>query len=187
MPRIPPLPESEWDEASAPTLQARTPGLEGRLGDNNIFSTLARHQPLMRAWLPLGGFLLGRGVLGARERELLILRTGYNCSSAYEWGQHVRISEGVGIGREEILRVAEGPDAPGWSAADAGLLRAADELHIDAKISDRTWAQLSEGHDERWLIELAMLVGHYHMVAFALNSLEVELDEGLEGLPRAAS
>ena len=28
-----------------------------------------------------------------------------------------------------------------------------------------------------------MLVGHYHLVAYALNSLEVELDEGLEGLP----
>jgi len=26
-------------------------------------------------------------------------------------------------------------------------------------------------------------VGNYHLVAFALNSLEVELDEGLEGLP----
>ena len=29
-----------------------------------------------------------------------------------------------------------------------------------------------------------MVVGHYHMVAFALNSLGVELDEGLEPLPR---
>jgi hypothetical protein len=28
-----------------------------------------------------------------------------------------------------------------------------------------------------------MLVGQYHMVAFALNSLGVELDEGLEELP----
>jgi alkylhydroperoxidase family enzyme len=85
--------------------------------------------------------------------------------------------------REEILRVARGPEAEGWSAADATLLRAADELHRDAKISDSTWAQLAEDHDDRALIELAMLVGHYHMVAYALNSLEVELDDGLEGLP----
>jgi hypothetical protein len=28
-----------------------------------------------------------------------------------------------------------------------------------------------------------MLIGQYHMVAFALNSLGVELDEGLEPLP----
>ena len=28
-----------------------------------------------------------------------------------------------------------------------------------------------------------MLVGHYHLVAFALNSLGVQLEPGLEGLP----
>jgi alkylhydroperoxidase family enzyme len=183
VPRIPPLPEAEWSEALRPTLQARPPGLHGRLGDNNIFSSFARHEKLLRSWLPFGGFLLGAGVLAPRERELLILRTGYNCRSPYEWGQHVRISEGLGMDREEILRVARGPEAVGWSSADSTLLRAADELHRDAKISDSTWAQLAEDHDERELIELAMLVGHYHMVAFALNSLEVELDEGLEGPP----
>jgi 4-carboxymuconolactone decarboxylase len=183
MPRLPPLPESEWQDDLRRILEARPPGLTGRLGDNNIFSTFARHGALLRAWLPFGGFLLGGGVLPARERELLILRTGYNCRSPYEWGQHVRISEGLGIDREEILRVAEGPDADGWSQADAALLRAADELHEHSKISDGTWAQLAESHDERYLIELTMLVGHYHLVAFTLNSLEVELDEGLEGLP----
>jgi alkylhydroperoxidase family enzyme len=183
MSRIPPLPESQWQGRVQSILQARPPGLQGRLGDNNIFATFARHEELLRAWLPFGGFLLGGGVLPARERELLILRTGHNCSSDYEWGQHVRISEGLGIEREEILRVAAGPEADGWSAADAALLRAADELHRDAKISDRTWAELAERHDERALIEIAMLVGHYHLVAYALNSLEVELDDGLEGLP----
>jgi alkylhydroperoxidase family enzyme len=185
MPRIPPLPEAEWDEETRPVLEASQPGLQGRLGDNNIFSTLARHPRLMRAWLPFGGFLLGRGVLPARERELLILRTACNCSSEYEWGQHVRISEALGIDREEIMRVARGPEADGWSPSERAMLLAADELHRDAKISQGTWAQLGEDHDDRGLIELAMLVGHYHMVAYALNSLEVDLDEGLESLPRA--
>jgi 4-carboxymuconolactone decarboxylase len=183
VPRIPPLPESEWGDGLRPILSARPPSLTGRLGDNNIFSTFARHEDLLCAWLPFGGFLLGGGVLPARERELLILRTGYNCHSAYEWGQHVRISEGLGLGREEILRVSEGSTAAGWSVADAALLRADDELHEHAKISEATWTQLAERYDESGLLEITMLVGHYHLVAYALNSLEVELDEGLEGLP----
>ena len=182
MARVPPLPESEWSDDVKGVLSASPRGFGVRLGDNNIFPTLARHSQLFRAWLPFGGFLLGAGVLGARERELLILRTGYNCDSSYEWGQHVRLSERLGIGREEIMRVAQGPGASGWSADDAALLRAADELHQSAKISDSTWRELSENYDERGLIEIAMLVGHYHMLAFALNSLEVELDEGLEAL-----
>ena len=74
-------------------------------------------------------------------------------------------------------------NADGWGAADATLLRAADELHAGSKISDATWSALAETYDERGLLEIAMLVGHYHLVAFALNSLEVELDDGLEGLP----
>ena len=184
MPRIPPLLEGDWDDDLRPILEAAPRRLEGgRLGDNNIFSSLARHKDLFRAWLPFGGYLLGGGTLPARERELLILRTGYNCGSSYEWGQHVRIAEAIGMDRAEILRVADGPDADGWSAADATLLRAADELHERSKISDQTWAALAETYDERGLIEIPMLVGHYHLVAYALNSLEVELDEGLEPLP----
>jgi alkylhydroperoxidase family enzyme len=184
MARIPPLSEPEWPDELRSVLDSTPRGMGGvRLGENNIFTTLSRHERLTRAWLPFAGVLLGAGVLPARERELLILRTGYNCDSAYEWGQHVRLSESLGIAREEIMRVAEGPQADGWSPSDASLLRAADELHERAKISESTWSELSESYDERALIELTMLVGHYHMVAFALNSLEVELDEGLEGLP----
>jgi alkylhydroperoxidase family enzyme len=183
MPRIPPLPEPEWSDELRRILDRRPPGFGTRLGENNIFTTFARHESLFLAWLRFGGFLLGGGVLPARERELLILRTGFNCGSSYEWGQHVRIAESVGIDHEEILRVAKGPQAEGWPLADAVLLEAADELHEDAKISERTWARLAASYDERGLIEITMLVGHYHLVAYALNSLGVELDEGLEGLP----
>src|SRR5438132_13774091 len=95
------------------------------------------------------------------------------CGSRRPWGWTAPRSCGC----------AEGPDAPGWSPGDASLLRAADELHADARISDATWAELADDYDERGLIEIAILVGHYHLVAFALNSLEVELDPALEGLP----
>jgi alkylhydroperoxidase family enzyme len=183
MPRLEPLPEPEWDDELRPILESRPAGFDVRLGDNNIFPTFARHGRLFRAWLPFGGFLLGGGVLSPRERELLILRTGHNCGSDYEWGQHARIAGALGFTPEELLRVAQGPAAQGWSEAEATLLRAADELHRDAKISQDTWRQLAAIHDERALIEIPMLVGHYHLVAFALNSLEVELDDGLEGLP----
>src|SRR5581483_12250882 len=109
VPRVPVLPEPEWSPEVRPVLESPTPAVGARLGDNNIFATIARHPGLFRAWLPLGGFLLTRGALPARERELLILRTGYNCASSYEWGQHVRIGEAAGLSREEILRVADGP------------------------------------------------------------------------------
>ena len=50
-------------------------------------------------------------------------------------------------------------------------------------MSEETWAALAETYDTEQLIEATMVVGHYHMVAFALNTFGVELDEGLEPLP----
>jgi alkylhydroperoxidase family enzyme len=184
-PRVPPLPPEEW--GSQPDLkrilEAVPGGVSRRLGDNNIFPTFAQHPELFRAWLPFGGFLLTAGKLPGHDRELLILRTAVNCESSYEWGQHVRISLDGGMERETVDRVPEGPDAEGWSPHEAALLRAADELHQRSRVSDDTWETLAETYDTQQLIEATMVVGHYHMVAFALNSLGVELDEGLEPLP----
>jgi 4-carboxymuconolactone decarboxylase len=185
MPRIPPLPPDEWSAELRLILERKPAPAHVALGEHNIFSTLARHEGLFVTWMRFAGYMLGRGVLPARERELLILRTAHNCRSDYEWGQHVRIALAAGVSRAEIERIAQGASAGDWTPADATLLQAADELHSDAKVSDATWAALAASFDERGLIEIVVLVGQYHLVAFALNSLEVEREQGLEGLPES--
>ncbi|MBO0730944.1 MAG: carboxymuconolactone decarboxylase family protein [Acidimicrobiaceae bacterium] len=150
-------------------------------GEANIFTTLVRAEGLARRWLPFGGKLLN-GKIPARDRELLILRTAWNCQGEYEWAQHVGIGLAAGLDQAEIERVPAGPDAF-HDAWDALLLRAADELHTDWCLSDPTWAGLAERYDTQQLIELPMLVGHYEMLAMALNSLGVPIDEGLPGFP----
>lgn len=181
-PRIAPLPPDERDERVQELLAGV--GLGRPNGEPlNIFTTLARHPRLFKRWMQFGGTLLMGGELPARDRELLILRTGWRTKSEYEWGQHVIIGKASGLTDEEIVRVTEGPDADGWSTFDATLLRAADELHDEACISDATWAALSERYDEHQLIEVPMLVGQYHLVGFTLNSLGVERDPGVEGFP----
>jgi 4-carboxymuconolactone decarboxylase len=178
-PRIDPLPSDEHDEEVQELLEGV--GVPGSFA-SNIFGTLVRHRGLFRRWLPFGGKLLS-GRIPARDRELVILRTAWLCQSNYEWGQHVLISQSLGLPDEEIARVPIGADVDGWSSFDRALLRATDELHNDACISDETWAALSTQYDEKQLIELPMLVGHYHLVAYTLNSLGVQLEPGLEGLP----
>jgi 4-carboxymuconolactone decarboxylase len=182
-PRVPPLSDDEPTGEIADILNALPPGADGPIGEYNVFRTLARHADLFKTWLPFGGYLLVGGTLPPTDRELMILRTAVRCRSSYEWGQHVRISERMGIDRETIDRVAEGAGATGWTEHQSVLLRAVDELHDDARISDETWSALAQEYDDTQMIELTMLIGQYHMVAFALNSLGVELDKGLESLP----
>jgi alkylhydroperoxidase family enzyme len=143
----------------------------------NIYRTIARHPDAAAAMVNLGRTLRG-GRLSARHREIIILRTGWNCQSAYEFAQHRRIALEVGMTLEELKRIQAGPDAPGWDSFEAALCRACDEVHADQIVSDETWAALSAEYDEQELIEATMLIGYYHLVSFVLNTLGVPIEEG---------
>ncbi len=177
-PRIEPLAEADRDDQARELLAGVGAGRA-----SNIFTTLVRHPGLFRRWSPFAGKLLRGGKLPARERELAILRAAWRCRAGYEWAHHVDIGRQAGLTTEEIDRVPAGPEASGWAPFDAAVLRAVDELHDDACLSDATWAALAERYDERQLIELPMLVGHYTLLAYTLNSLGVQPEEGSTTLP----
>jgi 4-carboxymuconolactone decarboxylase len=87
----------------------------------------------------------------------------------------------VAISKGEIARVKSGPEAEGWAELEAAVLRAVDELHSDACVTDNTWAVLAAHLGERQLIEVPMLVGQYHIVSFTLNTLGIQREPGLGG------
>ena len=147
----------------------------------NVFTTLARHRGLFRRWLWFAGGLMPGGTLPRADTELLILRVAHNAGSDYEWGHHERIGREAGLTEADIERVREGAGAEGWSERRAALLRAADELHQDRRMTDETWAALRPLLSDAQMIEVCMLVGHYEMLAMTLNSLEVEPDEAPVG------
>jgi 4-carboxymuconolactone decarboxylase len=174
--RIRPLPP-EGRDPEAKALIDRI----GSSSTDNTFDTLARHPSLLRTWMPFAAGMAVNGALPARVRELTILRTGWNCRSEYEFGQHAALARNAGVSDEEIARVKAGPKAQGWTELEAAMIRAADELHADACISDDTWALLATHLDQRQLIEVPILVGQYHLVAYMLNSLGIEREPGLGG------
>src|ERR671921_1021200 len=130
----------------------------------NIFRTLSRNEPLSRAFMALGGHILRGEAIPAREREIVILRTGWRSQSEYEFGQHTRIGLGVGLTTEEIGWLGDAGD-PSWSADDAALIAMVDELCADDVVSDGTWAALAERWSHEQLLELLVLAGYYRLVS----------------------
>ena len=144
--------------------------------------TLLRHPDLYQRITDLAVQLLGRGVLSPRDRELAVLRVGWLCQAPYEWGEHVRLAKQAGVTSEEIERVTQGASAPGWTDHEAALLRAVEELHDNAMMSDATWRALSGNLDDRQLIELPVLIGQFTLVAYLQNTLRLRLGQGNIGL-----
>ncbi len=176
-PKIRPKPVAEWDASIAAL--AGDPNSPGG-GTLNVFGTLANHPQLLKRWLVFGNHVLFKNSLSDRARELVILRTGWNCSSPYEWGQHIVIGRAVGITDDEVRAIADGPNAPSWADPERALLQAADELHTHSCIADATWSLLVEHLDDEQLLDLVFTVGQYHLVAMALNSCRVERDDGVD-------
>lgn len=152
----------------------------------NIFRTMAKHRGLADRFNRLGGYLLVKGLLPARERELVILRVGWRCGSVYEFGQHTVMSKPAGITDDEVRRLAQ-ESTDGWGDGDLDLIRFADELCTTNTVSDPTWERLTARWSDEEMIELLILGGFYRMVSGFLNSAGVELDPGVPGWPAPAS
>src|ERR1044071_9475388 len=96
-PRVPPVSdESSLDAEAREQLQATSLGPAV-----NIFRTLVLQPKLFKRWLVFANHVLFKSTLSPRDREILILRTGWRCRAEYEWGQHVIIGKAVGLNDEE--------------------------------------------------------------------------------------
>ena len=174
-PRILPLRDEEMDAETRETLKDRFE--TGAVF--NIFRTLARAPKGFKRFRLWGGYILSEhNDLPPRERELVILRTGYNWKAGYEWAQHERIGLNCGLTPDEVERIKVGPDAPGWGALDAALLKATDELTSDSFITEETWAKL-DVLTETQKMNLVFTVGQYTQVCMMLNTFGVQLDDDL--------
>jgi alkylhydroperoxidase family enzyme len=173
-PRIAPLQDDELTDEQREALKPMA--ANGR--PLNIFRTLARAPKALTRFQEWGAYVLSRrNSLPAREREILILRVGFLCKSGYEFTQHTRIALNEGLSAGEIAAIKAGANA-GWSAADAALIRAADELVGAHFVSDATWAELGEHFDEKQRMDVVFTVGQYTQVSMFLNTFGVQLDAG---------
>ncbi|MBV9060159.1 MAG: carboxymuconolactone decarboxylase family protein [Pseudonocardiales bacterium] len=179
--RIAPLPST----GNPPDIQELLDfGTEATGGASNVFLTLAKNPQLFRRWLPFYAEFYTPGRLAPRQRELLILRTAWQCRCDYEWGAHVRMGRAAGLTDEEIAGVADHLNAQAWSPTDEALLRVVDELIDDHTVEQPTWDALTRHFDEPQLIEVLMVVGSYVGLAGFLNAVEVQREAGVPGLPQ---
>ncbi len=173
-PRFAPRTAAELDEAQRALIAQFAP-----LGMRNAVATYVRYPALASAMLPYTEFLLTKSTLPARDRELLWLRTAWLARSDYLWANRAPAARRAGLSDAELTRIALGPDAPGWQPFDAALLRAADELHVDAFVSDATWIVLAKRYDANQLTDLLYGVGEITMHAAFARTLRIEVEPEL--------
>lgn len=174
MTRIPPQPPEDWSASTQGALSAVV-GVGGVQRPVHLPAVIAHHPTFLAPYLEWAKTVALRGVLPARDNELLALRTAFRCSSAFEWGVHTQYA----LGRQcltapEIEAIAGDPATGPWTGYERALLRAADELHDLQAITDDTWQLLAL--DEAGYLEVLFIVGHYTMLCMVTNGAQVAPD-----------
>jgi alkylhydroperoxidase family enzyme len=176
--RVPVLP---LDEARAAADEAGVPDYMAELA---IFQVLLNHPNLARAVNDLLATMLWHGRLDSRLRELVIMRIGWLTASDYEWTQHWRVAQGLGVSAQDLLGVRQWRDHSGFGSAERAVLAATDDVVRDGAVSARSWAACErEFSDPAVLIELVTAIGAWRMVASLLQSLQVPLEDDLASWP----
>jgi len=140
-----------------------------------LFTTLARSERAFSRFMAAG--LLDKGPLALREREIMIDRTCARTGSEYEWGVHIALfAERAGLSRGQVAATASAGVSDVWPARERLILRLADELHDLSTISDGLWGELGLEFSVEQILELILLAGFYHTVAYLTNGLKLPLE-----------
>jgi alkylhydroperoxidase family enzyme len=166
-----------------PLTSARVLPVEGK--DLSIALTLRQNPTLAARWYAISEVAAAADpdALPAHDRELIVLRMGWNCQSDYEWAQHVGR---VGRAREhglEPLDIARGVVGKSWTDRDRTLISAVDEFYRDATLSEASWKKLSALYPPGQLIAMTSTAARYRRLSMTLNAFGVQPLAGEEWLP----
>jgi 4-carboxymuconolactone decarboxylase len=147
----------------------------------DILGVLARHPAMARVFMSYNAFLLQRGELPLRLRELAILRLAHARRSAFFWGEHFRVATAGGLSEDDIAGLARGNDE--FDGVDRLVLEATDELLADGRARPAMWNRLVEELGTHQAMELIFVVGTYGMLAMACDTWELSAPPGSAKLP----
>jgi hypothetical protein len=160
-----------------PKLQAPdTVDLLSRIGNLNVTRMMSHAPGVMKAYSKLGSQLLMRGKLDPVLLEVLILRIGQLCGSAYEWHQHVSVARAVGMG-EAMLEAIDKGELETLPPAYLAAVRVIEDIKQDSGASAASFSEAQKHFSPEDLVEICLVAGYYIMTAGFLGSFAIEIED----------
>ena len=165
--------------------RGRELGIDDYIAKMNLFRVLLNHPSVAREINSTIIALVGPdSTLGARLRELIIMRVSWVSGSVYEWTQHWMASLFLGLTENELIAVRDWQTAECFSEADRAVLAAVDDTLTAGGISASTWAALKQAlPTAEQQIEVTACIGNWHMAAQIIASLDIPLEDGFSPWP----
>jgi 4-carboxymuconolactone decarboxylase len=168
MARIPPLTDRDPLEPAARDAFDRIVASRGSL--LRPFETLLHAPAMADAVSALGHVVRYEGALRDRDRELATIATGRAQGCAFVWSSHLEAARDAGVAPATIAALERGTDDA--DADDAAIVAFVRELCASSTVSDGTFARVHGSLGDQGVVELAVTVGYYTMLAYTMGAVE---------------
>lgn len=145
----------------------------------NLYRVIGLAPPLLRAWLDFAWPLRLQAKTPRRIRELLILRGAQVSGARYEWVHHTAMARSAGVTQAQIDALAGWAQSALFDAREQAVLRLAEEVTRGPAASPACIETLRQHFSDAEVVELTLTASFYVCVARFLQSMDVDLEEGL--------
>ncbi|MBE0615839.1 MAG: carboxymuconolactone decarboxylase family protein [Burkholderiales bacterium] len=147
----------------------------------NLYRVIGIAPPMLRAWLDFAWPLRMQAKTPRRLRELLILRGAQIAGARYEWVHHKSMALTAGVTQAQIDALAGWEQSGLFDAREQAVLRLAEEVTRGPAASAACIQSLrDQNFSEAEVVELTLTSSFYVCVARFLQSMDVDLEEGLK-------
>jgi 4-carboxymuconolactone decarboxylase len=182
MKRLPERTRDTLDEAGRAVWDRIASGARGGVG--GPFLALLGSPELCARVEQVGVFIRYECSVPMRLRELAILCVGQHWKAAYEWFAHAPIAAKQGVPPAVIEAIGAGAqDIPFDLDADRVIVTFVRALLRTGQVPDAEFAAAQALLGERGTVELTGLVGYYTLLAFQLNTFQVEPPDASVPIP----
>ncbi len=144
----------------------------------NLFKAMGNSPKVGRNFVRLGNAILNPEFIDPKLRELAILRVGNLLRAEYEFTKHVTIGVEAGVAKDQIDELSNWASSKKFTDIERAVLQYTDEVTLNVKVSDGTFANLKRFFDDPAIVKLTATIGYYGMVSRILVALQIELEPG---------
>lgn len=179
--RLPPLPDSELDDAQREAQARISSGPRGALF--GPFVPLLRSPEAMTRLQLVGEYLRFDSVLDDDLVELVILYVARAWDQDFEFGYHHPLALKAGLPEEVVDDVARGVRPTGGRPEVGAVFDLVDELHRTRQVSDATYDAAVALLGDTRVVEVVVTAGYYTTLAMTMNVARTPPPEDAPRLP----
>ena len=179
--RLPPLPDSELDDAQREAQARISSGPRGALF--GPFVPLLRSPEAMTRLQLVGEYLRFDSVLDDDLVELVILYVARAWDQDFEFGYHHPLALKAGLPEDVVDDVAHGVRPGGGRPEVGAVIDLVDELHRTRQVSDTAYDAAVGLLGETRVVEVVVTAGYYTTLAMTMNVARTPPPDGAPRLP----